>query len=185
MQAEQRIDTKDIYEGRIIKVRVDTVKMPNDRETSREVVEHAAAVVLVPIDDEDNVILVRQYRYAAGRTLLEAPAGIVEPSESPGDCAQRELQEEIGYLSRDLRALGGFWISPGFCTEYMYAYEARDLVASKLEADFDENIQIERVPLSGIPNLIRTGEIQDAKSISALLMATCLFGSHGAPRQDC
>lgn len=175
MQAEQRIDTKDIYEGRIIKVRVDTVKMPNDRETSREVVEHAAAVVLVPIDDEDNVILVRQYRYAAGRTLLEAPAGIVEPSESPGDCAQRELQEEIGYRANTMRPLGGFWSSPGFCTEYMYAFLAKGLVPSKLDADDDESINVEKFPLSAIPRLIRVGEIEDAKTIAALLMVTCLL----------
>ena len=175
MQAEQRIDTKDIYEGRIIKVRVDTVKMPNDRETSREVVEHAAAVVLVPIDDEDNVILVRQYRYAAGRTLLEAPAGIVEPSESPGDCAQRELQEEIGRRANSMRPLGGFWTSPGFCTEYMYAFLAKGLVPSKLDADDDESINVEKFPLSAIPRLIRVGEIEDAKTIAALLMVTCLL----------
>jgi ADP-ribose pyrophosphatase len=175
LQAEQRIDTKDIYEGRIIKVRVDTVKMPNDRETSREVVEHAAAVVLVPIDDEDNVILVRQYRYAAGRTLLEAPAGIVEPSESPGDCAQRELQEEIGYRANTMRPLGGFWSSPGFCTEYMYAFLAKGLVPSKLDADDDESINVEKFPLSAIPRLIRVGEIEDAKTIAALLMVTCLL----------
>lgn len=175
MQAEQRIDTKDIYEGRIIKVRVDTVKLTNDRETSREVVEHAAAVVLVPIDDEDNVILVRQYRYAAGRTLLEAPAGIVEPSESPGDCAQRELQEEIGRRANSMRPLGGFWTSPGFCTEYMYAFLAKGLVPSKLDADDDESINVEKFPLSAIPRLIRVGEIEDAKTIAALLMVTCLL----------
>lgn len=175
MQAEQRIDTKDIYEGRLIKVRVDTVKMPNARETSREVVEHAASVVMVPIDDEDNVILVRQYRYAAGLALLEAPAGMVEPSESPGDCAQRELQEEIGYRANSMRPLGGFWSSPGFCTEYMYAFLAKGLVPSKLDADDDESINVEKFPLSAIPRLIRVGEIEDAKTIAALLMVTCLL----------
>jgi len=175
LQAEQRIDTKDIYEGRLIKVRVDTVKMPNARETSREVVEHAASVVMVPIDDEDNVILVRQYRYAAGLALLEAPAGMVEPSESPGDCAQRELQEEIGYRANSMRPLGGFWSSPGFCTEYMYAFLAKGLVPSKLDADDDESINVEKFPLSAIPRLIRVGEIEDAKTIAALLMVTCLL----------
>mgnify|MGYP001204383260 CR=1 FL=1 len=185
MQPERLLTTKSIFDGKIVRVRTDTVSLPNGRRAMREVVEHDASVVVVPIDSEDNVLLVRQYRYPVGQALLEAPAGMVEDSEAPDHCAQRELQEEIGYLSRDLRALGGFWMSPGFCTEFMYAYEARDLVASKLEADFDENIQIERVPFSGILDLIRTSEIQDAKSISALLMVTCLFRSHGAPRQDC
>ena len=175
MQAEQRIDTKAIYEGRIIKVRVDTVKLPGARETSREVVEHAASVVMVPIDDEDNVILVRQYRYAVGRALLEAPAGMVEPSESPGDCAQRELQEEIGYRAKFMRPLGGFWSSPGFCTEYMYAFLAKGLLPSRLSADDDESIHVEKFPLSAITRLIRVGEIEDAKTIAALLMVIFLF----------
>ncbi len=175
MQAEQRIDTKDIYEGRIIKVRVDTVKLSGARETSREVVEHAGSVVMVPIDDEDNVILVRQYRYAVGQALLEAPAGIVEPPESPGECAQRELQEEIGYRAKFMRPLGGFWSSPGFCTEYMYTFLAKGLVRSKLEADDDESIHVEKFPLSAVPRLIRVGEIEDAKTIAALLMAIHLF----------
>ena len=87
----------------------------------------------------------------------------------------RELQEETGYASRSLRPLGGFWSSPGFCTEYMYAYMARDLVPSPLSPDDDEFIEVERQPISRIPQLIRLGEIQDAKTIAALLMATFLF----------
>ena len=176
MQPEERISSREIYDGRIIKVRVDDILMRNGGRSTREVVEHANAVVIVPVDAEGNVLLVRQYRYAAGRSLLEAPAGIIEDGESPDDCAQRELAEEIGFASRNLRALGDFWSSPGFCSEFMYAYLAKDLVPYRLQADDDEDIQVERLPLSRIPQLIRLGEIQDAKSIAVLLMATCIFG---------
>ena len=174
MQTEQLLSTESIFEGKIIRVRVDTVRLPGGDQASREVVEHNDAVVVVAIDAEGNVVLVRQYRHAAGRSLLEAPAGVVEDGEAPEACAQRELQEEIGYASRDMRGMGGFWSSPGFCTEFMHAYVAKDLVPRSLEADADENIQIERVPLSNTSWLIRQGKIQDAKTIAALMMATCL-----------
>ena len=176
MQPEEQIASREIYDGRIIKVRVDDILMTSSGNRSvREVVDHNNAVVIVPIDSDDNVHLVRQYRYAAEQNLLECPAGIVEDGEDPDDCAQRELAEEIGYASRNLRILGGFWSSPGFCTEFMYAYLAKDLVPHRLQPDDDEDIQVEKVPLSRIPQLIRLGEIQDAKSIAALLMATCIF----------
>ena len=107
--------------------------------------------------------------------MLEAPAGMVEESETPNECAQRELQKEVGCGSRDFRALGGFWMSPGYCTEFMYAYLAKDLFPSRLATDKDEITKVERLPLSRIPKLIRVGEIQDAKTIATLLMNTCLF----------
>ena len=174
MQAETTLSSSPVFDGKIVQVRVDTVRLPDGREATREVVGHSPAAVVVPIDAEDNVVLVRQYRYPVGAALLEAPAGIVEGPEAPEDCAQRELQEETGYLSEDLKSLGRFWSSPGFCTELLYAYVARDLRPSKLAPDADENIQIEKVPLSRVTELVRTGEIQDAKTIAALLMAVCL-----------
>ena len=175
IEPERLIDSEEVFDGRILQVHVDSVRLPDGRRTTREVVEYADVVVIAPIDADDNVILVRQYRYAVGEALLEAPAGKVEESEPPDDCAQRELREETGYRAGDLRSLGGFWMSPGFCSEYMYAYVARELTASKLEADDDENIVVERVPLSRVPDMIRSGEIRDAKSIAVLLMATCLY----------
>lgn len=175
MQSEQQLTTQSIYEGKVVRLRVDKVALPSGGEAVREVVEHDAAVVIVPIDSEGNVLLVRQYRYPTEQTLLEAPAGVIEGSESPDDCAQRELQEEVGFASRSLRPMGGFWTTPGFCTEFMYAYLAKDLVPSKLDADDDEDIEVEKFPLSRVPQLIRLGEIQDAKTVAALLMTICLF----------
>ena len=179
MQPEQMISSERVFDGRIVRVRADAVLLPNGRNTTREVVEHRPSVVVVPIDADGNAILVRQHRYPAEQVLLEAPAGVVEESETPDDCAMRELQEEIGFSSRDLRALGGFWMSPGYCTEFMYAYLAKDLVPSRLQADADESIKVERVSISGVSRLIRLGEIQDAKTIAALLMAVYLFDAGG------
>ncbi len=175
MEPEQQLSSEPIFDGKIVRLRVDTVLLPNGEQSIREVVDHDNAVVIVPVDSDDNVLLIRQYRYPVEATLLEVPAGIIEESEDPNDAAQRELQEETGYASRNLRPLGGFWSSPGFCTEYMYAYLARDLVPSPLSPDDDEFIEVERQPISRIPQLIRVGEIQDAKTIAALLMTTCLF----------
>ena len=179
MQSEQMVDSERVFEGRIVSVRKDNVVLADGRPASREVVEHNPSVVIVPIDSEGNAVMVRQYRYPAEQSLLEAPAGVIEEGENPDECAMRELQEEIGFTCRNLRALGGFWMSPGYCTEFMYAYIAKDLVPSSLDADDDEDIEVERVPMSRVSKLIRLGEIQDAKTIAALLMAIHLFDEGG------
>ena len=175
LEAEVHLASKSVFEGKLLRVRVDTVRLPSGRRATREVVGHRPAVVVVPIDPEGNVIMVRQYRYAVGDALLEAPAGVVEKSETPEECAHRELREETGYLSRDLRSLGQFWASPGVSTELMYAFVARELASGPTDPDPDEILFVEKVPLSGVAGMIREGEVKDAKSIAALLMATCLF----------
>ena len=176
MQPEEQLSSEQVFNGGLVQVRVDTVLLPNGRKATREVVDHQPAVVVVPVDADGNVVLVRQYRYPVATELLEAPAGVVEKGEAPRDCAQRELQEEIGYRAGSLESLGQFWSSPGFCTELMYAYIGQDLEPSALEPDADENIEIEKVPLSTVAGLIQKGVIQDAKSIAALLMATSIVG---------
>ena len=175
IQQPEPIEQRSIFTGRIFEARVDTVQMPDGNQLRLEVVDHPGAVAIVPINNKSEVILVRQYRYPAGQRLLEIPAGTLEPDESPDATAQRELQEEIGFASRNLRALGGFFASPGFCTEFIYLYLARDLVPSKLEGDEDEDINVETIPFSRVDQLIRHGEIQDGKSIAGLLMARYLF----------
>jgi ADP-ribose pyrophosphatase len=175
---EPTIDSKDIYQGRIVKLRVDTVKLPSGRTTTREIVEHEDAVCVVPIDENNNVLMVRQYRKAARLNLLEVPAGGVEAGESPEETALRELQEEVSVTSGSLRKLSGFWVSPGWATEFMHAYLATDLTPASLPADDDEYISVERVPLDSIPGLIESGEIQDSKSIASLLLAIRLLGDN-------
>ena len=169
---EQQLSSRSIFEGRVVSIRVDEVRLPGGGTAVREVVDHRPAVVIVPLDDDDRVIMVRQYRYAVSETLLEAPAGIVEEGEEPDQTAQRELQEEVGLMAGDLRKLGEFWATPGFCNELMHAYVARDLQNSSLDPDDDEDITVVPVPMAEALDMIVSGKIRDAKTIAALLL-TC------------
>ena len=160
-----------IYKGKIINLRVDTVELSSGKKTKREIVEHAGCTAIVAIDSENNILLVRQYRKAAERMLLEIPAGGIEPGEKPLDSARRELEEETGFSAARWDELSLFYTSPGFTTEYMHLYLATDLKPAKRAPDDDENIELVRVPLKKAPELIASREICDAKSIAGLLMA--------------
>ena len=169
--SEPTIESKRIYEGSIINVRVDTVRLPNGNTATREVVEHSQAVCIVPIDDDGNVVLVRQYRKPAEEALLEVPAGGVEEGEVSEEAVLRELQEEIGYTAGKLVHLSSFWVAPGWATEFMHAYLATELTPSRLDPDEDEIIQVVRVPFDEAVAMLKTGEIKDGKTISSLLLA--------------
>ena len=173
---EKSISSDYVYRGKILDVRLETIMLPEGKTGQREIVDHGDSIVVVPVDKDNQIVLVKQYRKALEAFLLEAPAGGIEEDETPNDAALRELQEEIGYTSDSIEYMGGFWIAPGFCNEYMHSYIARDLIESQLPPDEDDSIEIVSVPISEIPDLIRSGEIEDAKSISALLMALNLFG---------
>jgi ADP-ribose pyrophosphatase len=158
-----------VYTGRAVKLRIDTVRMPSGRKTTREIVEHSDCVAIIAVDDKENVLLVNQFRQAVAKELLEIPAGGIDPGETPEDCVRRELREETGFLPRKVERLGGFYSSPGYCTEYLYLYLATDLVPSPLQAEDSESIRLVRVPLKQISDLITSGAIGDAKSIAGLL----------------
>lgn len=170
-ESEPTIESKVVFHGRILDLRVDTVRLPSGRITTREIAEHSQSVCIVPLDEDGNVVMVRQYRKAVELDLLELPAGGIEDGEVTAEAVLRELQEEIGYTAGHLRHLASFWVSPGWCTEFMHAYLATELSPSKLEADDDEYITIERIPLDEAVARIESGEIQDGKSIAALLLA--------------
>ena len=170
MLPEKRLSRREIYRGRAVNLHMDWVEKPSGRKTTREIVEHSDCVAVVVLDDQDNVLLVRQFRHAVGKFLLEIPAGGIDPGEEPIDCVRRELQEEIGYLPRRIDKLGGFYAIPGYGTEYLHCYLAADLVPSRLIAEDTEGIEIIPVPPDQIPQLIASGEICDAKSIAVLLM---------------
>lgn len=170
MVEEKTLSSQLIYEGRAVKLRVDTVEMPSGRQTNREIVEHSDCVAIIAIDDNDNVLLVNQFRKSVEKELLEIPAGGIEPGEDPMTTVRRELSEETGYLPRKVERLGGFYSTPGYCTEYLYLYLATDLIPSQLPAEDTENIRLTRVPLSQISHLIASGSICDAKSIAGLLI---------------
>ena len=173
--AEPTIETKRIYEGNIINVRVDTVRMRSGRDATREIVEHSHAVCIVPIDNDGNVVLVRQYRKPAEDALLEVPAGGVEDGEISEEAVLRELQEEIGYTADHLEHLSSFWVAPGWATEYMHAYLATGLRKSRLDGDEDENIEVVRLRFDEAVSMLKTGEINDGKTIAALLLAQPLL----------
>jgi ADP-ribose pyrophosphatase len=135
----------------------------------REVIEHDGAVVIVGIDDNNNVLLVRQFRHAAGKELLELPAGGIDPGETPGVTAAREMQEETGYAPGKLEGMGGFYSAPGFTSEYLHLFLATELAPSRLIAEDTEEIKLIKMPAGKALELIRTGEIQDAKTIAGLL----------------
>ncbi len=161
-----------VYLGRIMNVRVDTVELADGRVAAREVVEHSPVVAIVPIDGDGNVVLVRQYRLPAQEVLLEIPAGGVDPGESVEGAALRELREETGCRAGTIEAIGGFFVSPGYVTEFIHLFLARDLSENSLEGDADEEIEIVRMPLAEAVRLIEMGEIKDGKSIIGLLLAS-------------
>ena len=163
------LSSQQIYQGRAVKLRVDTIEKPDGRKTTREIVEHADCVAVIPLDEQKNVVMVRQYREAVDKTLLEIPAGGIDPGEDAVESVRRELQEEIGLLPQKIERIGGFYSTPGYCTEYLYLYLATDLKPSQLKAEDTEDIEVVRVPLSEIPALIASGDICDAKSIAGLL----------------
>lgn len=167
---EKTLASQPVYSGRAVKLRVDTVKLASGRETKREIVEHSDCVAIVAIDAEDNVLLVKQFRKPVEKELLEIPAGGIEAGEDPLATVERELGEETGYLPKKVDRLGGFYTSPGYCTEYLHLFLATELIPNQLQAEDSESIKLVRMPLSQIPELIASGAICDAKSIAGLLI---------------
>jgi 8-oxo-dGTP pyrophosphatase MutT (NUDIX family) len=168
---ERVIGSRPIYDGKIVHLRVDTVQLPNGHESQREIVTHRGAVCIVPVRADGVVLMVRQFRLAAGKVLLEIPAGTLEADEDPADCAARELEEETGFIPGTLRKLFRAYLSPGYSTEAIHAYIATDLTAGTVHLDAGENVRVVELPMDEVESRILSGEIEDAKTIAALLMA--------------
>jgi ADP-ribose pyrophosphatase len=162
------VASERIYDGLIIKVRVDEISLPDGRTALREVVDHPGAIVVAALDDEDHVFLVEQYRHPIGRALLELPAGTLEPGEEPLACAKRELREEVGLEALRWTPLPRFFSSPGFINESLYPFLAQDLSRVPTDPDDDEVISVVRYPLTGL--LEHLDEIADAKTLATLLL---------------
>jgi ADP-ribose pyrophosphatase len=168
---EHRLSSETVYTGKIITVRHDTVRLPDGREATRDVVEHPGAVAVVPVTGDGKVVLVRQYRHPVARLLLEVPAGKLDKGERPEDCARRELEEETGYQAGSLEHLATFFTAPGFSDEQMHLYAARDLRKTSQNTDQDEFIDIEYYTPAQIRKLLADKEISDAKTLVGLLLA--------------
>ena len=150
-------------------LRVDSVELPGGLQATREVVEHDDVVAIVPLLEDGDVLLVRQYRLPAEQVMLEVPAGGVDAGESSEQAAQRELGEECGQRADRLERLGGFYASPGFCSEFMHVFLATQLRPVRARPDPDEEIAVVRLPLAEALRLVRRGEIRDGKSIIGLM----------------
>ena len=163
--------TETLLKGRAFAIRRDTLKTPDGRETKFDIIEHGGSVIIVPLDADGNLIFVRQYRHAAGMDLLELPTGTLEEGEDPAVCAAREIREETGFAAGRIEKIGDFYLAPGYSTEFMHVYLARDLRHDPLEADADEFLSVETIPLAEAIQMAERGEMPDAKSLAALLLA--------------
>ena len=163
--------SETLFSGRVFEVRKDRVVLEDGRESSVDVVVHPGAVALIPVDSQNRIWFVRQYRHASGGELLELPAGTLERGEPPEKCAERECQEEIGMSPGKLEHLGGFFLAPGYSTEFLEVYLATELRPDPKPGDPDEEIQVEKLSFDQVVELIRNGGLRDAKSLAALTLA--------------
>jgi ADP-ribose pyrophosphatase len=174
---ETVVASRSVYRGHYLELRVDEIVTPDGRRSTRDIVGHPGAVAIVAVDADDRLLMVRQFRLAAGRTLLEIPAGTLDRAadgslEDPDLAARRELEEETGFRAGSWEHLGTFWTAPGFATELMHLYLARDLVTAhedRLAPDDDELLELEHVPWRAAVAMVERGEIADAKSLVGVL----------------
>lgn len=172
---EKKLDSTLLHEGRVIKLFLDQVALPNGKTASREVVRHPGGVIILPLGDDGFVYLVRQFRYPLGKAILEIPAGKLEYGEEPLPAAQRELKEEIGAEAKDWVSLGDIWPTPGFCDEVQHLYLARGLTFGQTQPDEDEFLEQVKLPFSQVLAMAADGRMQDGKSVAAILRTHLLM----------
>ena len=168
---EKQLETKTVYKGMIVNVRRDVAQLQNGKKVQREVVEHSGGVGIVPMTNDGQVLMVRQYRYPMEEELLEIPAGKLGDFETPKDCAIRELSEETGCTAGRIVDLGAIYPSPGFCREILYLYLALDLHFGEMHLDEDEFLQVERVDIDELIDMIMSNGLPDAKSVIGIMKA--------------
>ena len=168
---EERLSSRRAYDGHILRIRVDDVRMPSGRKTVREVVEHPGSVIVLPVTVDDDVLFIRQYRYAVDERVIELPAGLIDPDETPEDAARRELEEETGYEAGGIRLLGAAFVSPGYTGELSHFYVATGCLETRaFETNPDEPMELLRVARGDLPALIRPGRspIRNVQTLLAL-----------------
>ncbi|MFN2147695.1 MAG: NUDIX hydrolase [Anaerolineales bacterium] len=167
----QTIRSETVFTGKVFNVRVDTVRSPDGREFQMDVVEHGGAVALIPLEDDRSIWFVRQYRHPIGRMLFELPAGTLDDGETAEQAAARECQEEIGQAPAELIHLGATYLAPGYSSEYLHYFLARQLSPSSLPPDEDEDLHLERRSWDRAWQMVLDGEVHDAKTIVGLSLA--------------
>lgn len=173
---EKMLSRKEQYSGPLFSVHSDTVLLPNGNTSGREVVEHCDGVAVLPLDEENNVLTVTQYRYCFNCTLLEIPAGKLDAGETPKEGALRELKEETGAVPGQFRSLGRIIPAPGCYTEVLHLYLAQDLKMEDQQLDPDEFLNVDRIPFAELYERCINGEIEDAKTVAAVCRAKALLG---------
>lgn len=168
---ETQLESTRLYDGKIVKLFLDRVELPNGKDAVREVVRHPGGVIILPLDGEGNVHMVRQFRYPVGRVVLEIPAGKLEYGEEPFAAAQRELSEEIGAQAARWTSLGSLLPTPGFCDEVQHLYLARGLTFGQTHPDEDEFLEQVTLPFDQAYAMAADGRLQDSKTVAALLRA--------------
>jgi ADP-ribose pyrophosphatase len=169
--SEQQIKSEKIFDGQILKLYFDQVRLPNGKTATREKISHPGAVGIVPVSDDGNILLVRQYRYPVDDITIEIPAGKIDKREEPEKCARRELAEEVGAVNGDLKLLTSFYTTPGFCDELLHLYIATGFQISDNNLDEDEFLDIVSIKLDEASRWIQEGKIKDSKTIIGILMA--------------
>ncbi len=160
--------TKNIYNGKVITLNIDTVQLPNGVTVDLETIRHPGAAAIVPIKDDGTVVLIRQFRHAAGGFIYEIPAGKLCPGEDPLECASRELEEEVGYRASSFELLSSIFTAPGFADEVIHVYKATGLTKGCQHLDRDEVLEIVEMPLHLAITRIQDGTIRDGKTIVGL-----------------
>lgn len=163
------VSSETVYHGRLFDVELHHLEMHDGVDAWRELIRHPGAVAMVPVDASGNLLLVTQYRHAAGRRLLELPAGTLEAGEEPIAAVARELQEEVGKLPAQIEPLGGFYVAPGYTSEYIHLFVCTGLADSPLPGDDDEDIEVETLTPDDALAAIASGTICDAKSVIGIL----------------
>ena len=179
----ETLERREIFAGNILRLYLDRVRLPDGREAEREVVEHRGAVGMVALEEGGDVYLVRQYRHATGKDLLEIPAGKLDEGEGPLACARRELAEEIGLDGGTWDRLASFYTTPGFSDEVLHLYLARELRPAEAAPDEDEFLEVVRLPLTEALAMVSAGGIEDAKTIAGLALATLFLRGDFEPRE--
>jgi ADP-ribose pyrophosphatase len=165
-----KVSSKRVYDGKLVKLDVDEVVEPGDVHATREVVRHGGSIAALPVNEDGTLVLVRQYRHAAGQALWELPAGRLDGNETPEAGIQRELREEIGHRAERLEKIAFFYTTPGFCDEVMHLFRATGLIPDKAEGDADERIEIGVFTIAQAEAMVATGALREAKTLIAVLL---------------
>ena len=168
---EKKINSRQVFDGVVVKLFVDDIELPNGKKSVREIIRHPGAVCVIPVTDEGEVIMVRQFRYAFNKVLLEVPAGKLEPNEDPLDAALRELEEESGVVAGCVEHIGEIYTTVALIDEKIHVYLATGLTFKNAHPDEDEFLEVEKIPLKTLVDMVMNGEIKDSKTQIAILKA--------------